>query len=127
MKNAGDEGTARGPIADSTVVCRPLLFRASDQGTGLRNPRQFEAARTQEHGTRQLHVEGVALHDPDNGLMAWVILHLGTNGIGYNEKMSKVKALMPDAHSTAGACLRPRDGLEDRKCGISVLDSPEES
>jgi len=65
----------------------------------------------------------VASVDPDNA--HGVIYTVGTNGIGYNEKM--VKALMPNAPLDSWSLVfDPANASRVAQCGISVLDSPAE-
>ena len=54
-----------------------------------------------------------------------MIYTVGTNGIGYNEKM--VKALMPNAPLDSWSLVfDPANASRVAQCGISVLDSPAE-
>jgi putrescine transport system substrate-binding protein len=65
----------------------------------------------------------IASVDSDNA--HGVIYTVGTNGIGYNEKM--VKALMPNAPLDSWSLVfDPANASKVAKCGISVLDSPAE-
>ena len=98
----------------------PLRGRSAP---GHRQARQVEAAEPRAHGP-EFAMQRVAQNDPGN---AHAIPYMwGTAGIGYNPQMVE-KAIGTDRIDSWGAIFDPAIASRLAKCGIAMIDVPEDT